>query len=187
MKRKHRERYVLLQAKRTRQGASTNIIQLAMDSFVSVPTEIPKKKLFQIELSRDEIESAAIEAVTINGLPLSVFEKTGICKLLTPTLDKLDITLNRASMKDRVLLQANKLREVIAAEVEGKHICLKVDIASRNERGFLGINIQYVQEGCLRLRTLAVKEMFERHTGNEIKRCILDVLESFRVNIIQVY
>ena len=170
-----------------RKRTSTNPNQTAMDLFVSVSTEIPKKKLFQIELSRDEIESAAIEAVTINGLPLSVFEKTGICKLLIPILDKLDITLNRASMKDRVLLQANQLRKQIAAEVEGKHICLKVDIASRNERGFLGINIQYIQEGCLRLRTLAVKELFERQTGNEIKRCILDVLESFRVNTIHVY
>ena len=187
MKRKHPERYTLLQAKRTQQGASTNANQTAMDLFVSVSTEIPKEKLFQIELSRDEIESAAIEAVTINGLPLSVFEKTGICKLLIPILDKLDITLNCASMKDRVLLQANQLRQQIAAGVEGKHICLKVDIASRNERGFLGINIQYIQEGCLRLRTLAVKELFERHTGNEIKRCILDVLESFRVNTIHVY
>ena len=56
---------------------------------------------------------------------------------------------------------------------------MKVDTSSRNERGFLGINIQYIQEGCLRLRTLAVKELFERHTGNEIKRCILDELESF--------
>ena len=121
------------------------------------------------------------------GLPLSVSEKTGICKLLTPILDKLDIYLNRACMHNRVLLQANQLRQVIAAEVEGKYICLKVDIASRNERGFLGINIQYILEGCLRLRTLAVKEMFERHTGKEIKRCILDVLESFRINIFQVY
>ena len=91
LKLKHPERYTLLQAKRTQQGASTNANQTAMDLFVSVSTEIPKKKLFQIELSRDEIESAAIEAVTINGLPLSVFEKTGMCKLLIPILDKLDI------------------------------------------------------------------------------------------------
>ena len=76
---------------------------------MSDSTEIPKKKLFQIELSRDEIESAAIEAVTMNGLPLSVFEKTGTCKLLIPILDKLDITLNRASMKDRVLLQTRNI------------------------------------------------------------------------------
>ena len=92
MKRKHPERYVLLQAKRTLQGASTTGIQTAMDSFVSVSTEIPNKKLYQIELSKDEIESAAIEAVTVNSLPLSVFEKTGICQLLIPILDKLDIS-----------------------------------------------------------------------------------------------
>ena len=72
-----------------------------MDSFVSESTEIPKKKLFQIELSRDGIVSASVEAVIINSLPLPVYEKTGIRKLLTPILDKLDISLNRASMKDR--------------------------------------------------------------------------------------
>ena len=72
LKRKHPEQYVLLQAKRTLQGASTTGIQTAMDSFVSVSTEIPKKKLYQFELSRDEIESAAIEAVTVNGLPIGV-------------------------------------------------------------------------------------------------------------------
>ena len=82
-------------------------------------------------------------------------------------------------MTDRIRLQANKLRQVIAAEVEGKHICLKVDIASRNERGFLGINVQYFQEGHLQLRTLAVKEMFARHTGKENKRYTLSRLKYF--------
>lgn len=45
-------------------------------------------------------------------------------------------------------------------------ISMKVDAVTRLDRSFLGINIQYVQNARITLRTLALKELKEEHTGN---------------------
>ena len=189
LKLKHLEKFKLQQSKRAKHVTlASGGTQSVMDSFMVISASaIPKKTLVEIELSEVEIERAAAEAVTINGLPLSVFEKSGICKLLSPMLNKLGMTLNRENIRERIIRQAFELRQKISSEVKNKIISLKFDIASQKERGFLGINVQYIYEGSLQLRTLAVKEMFERHTGTEIKECIFDVLELYGIEIIQIY
>ena len=69
----------------------------------------------------------------------------------------------------------------------GKLVSLKFDITSRKVRGFLGSNVQYVHEERLQIRTLEVNEMFKCHIGDEIKGYILDMLGSYRNDIIQIY
>ena len=137
LKRRHTSQFDSLQAKRI-QETSSETAQKGINSFLIHKTAaIPKRIHVEFELSKEEVEMAAIEPVTINSLPLSVFEKSGISKLLSPMLDKLGLTLNRSNIRDLVIHQANVLREQIAEEVTGKLISLKFDIASRKERGFL--------------------------------------------------
>ena len=156
LKLKHLEKFKLQQSKRAKHVTlASGGTQSVMDSFMVISASaIPKKTLVEIELSEVEIERAAAEAVTINGLPLSVFEKSGICKLLSPMLNKLGMTLNRENIRERIIRQAFELRQKISSEVKNKLISLKFDIASQKERGFLGINVQYIYEGSLQLRTL---------------------------------
>ena len=59
LKRKHTPQFECLQSKR-----------------ITNATAIPKKTLVEIELSKEEMERAAVEVITVNGLPLSVFEKS---------------------------------------------------------------------------------------------------------------
>lgn len=54
-------------------------------------------------------------------------------------------------------------------------------------RSFLGVNMQYVENGQLVLRTLAVKELFDRHTGAYLKTVITDILKSFGTSTNQIY
>ena len=51
-------------------------------------------------------------------------------------LDKLGLTLNRSSMRDRVIHQAILLHEQIFSEVIGKLVCFNFDIASPRKVGF---------------------------------------------------
>ena len=135
-----------------------------LGDYVIVGTVKPRT-LVEVELSKEEMERAAVETVTVNGLPPSVFEKSGICKLLSAMLDKLGLNLNRSNMNDRVIHQANVLRQQFSDEAMGKLVSLKFDIASRKVREFLGINVQYVHEERLQIRTLGIKEMFKREKG----------------------
>ena len=52
---------------------------------------------------------------------------------------------------------------------------LKFDTASRKARGFLGINVQYIEGNEIVIKTLAVREMSTRHTAKDLKECILEV------------
>ena len=56
-----------------------------------------------------------------------------------------------------------------------------------NFYNFSGINIQFIKNAKIFLRSLAVKELFERHTGENLKKVIIDVLNRFDINLIQIY
>lgn len=56
-----------------------------------------------------------------------------------------------------------------------------MDIATRLDRAILGINVQFIEDGRIRLQTLALKELFERHTAKNLKREVLDVLSEYGV------
>ena len=64
---------------------------------------------------------------------------------------------------------------------------LKVDIASRIGRLFMGVNIQYVKDAKLTLRTLAVRELFESHTSEHLLKEILHILELYEIKVRDLY
>ena len=65
MKQKHFSEFESLQAKRL-QGSSSETAQKGIDSFlIHNSPAIPKKILVEVELSKEEIERAEIEAVTV--------------------------------------------------------------------------------------------------------------------------
>ena len=46
-------------------------------------------------------------------------------------------------------------------------ISIKFDTASRKGRGFLGINVQYIEGNEIVIKTLAVKEMSTRYSAKD--------------------
>ncbi|XP_065323660.1 uncharacterized protein LOC135930799 [Gordionus sp. m RMFG-2023] len=77
--------------------------------------------------------------------------------------------------------------ENIKKEVYQKLISLKLDIATRYDRSILGINIQFINNGKIKLRTLCMKVIKERHTSEYLKKIILDVLKEYEIKIEQIY
>lgn len=51
----------------------------------------PKREVIEIEVSKEMVQEFAVEAVTVNGSPLAVFDKSGIAKLISPISCKLGI------------------------------------------------------------------------------------------------
>ena len=83
--------------------------------------------------------------------------------------------------------RAEELRTVIKKEVQGKLISLKLDGVTNNNRSFLGVNLQLVNDGKIKLRTLAVKEITVRHTAENLKNMIIEILDKFDITIQQTY
>lgn len=83
--------------------------------------------------------------------------------------------------------KAYKIREKLRKELKGKLLALKVDAATRHNRSILGINVQFVANGKIQIRTLAMIELTESHTAENLLDTILDVLRSYGLTIYNIY
>jgi hypothetical protein len=145
--------------------------------------------LIEANLHFETVRLACVEMVTVNGRPLSIVADSGFRKILDPILDAMpgSVSINPHNIRDGVHEIATKLREMIKVEVKNKLVSVKVDGASRLDRSVLGVNIQYINDGKIVLRTLAVRELFEKHTSSHLRDVILDILKEFDIGANQIY
>lgn len=99
----------------------------------------------------------------------------------------LDLVINSRNIHEGVHTKAFKIREKLQIQLKGKLLALKVDAATRHDRSILGINVQFVDKGRIQIRTLAMVELNEAHTAENLKGTILDVLRSYGLTIYNVY
>lgn len=97
---------------------------------------------------------SGIKLVSLHNLPLASLEWEGLKQLFDPISDATGVILNRKNIKPYLRSAAEKIQNVIANEMKGKLISLKVDSASKHHRHILGINAQYVLRDKVVIRTL---------------------------------
>ena len=72
-------------------------------------------------------------------------------------------------------------------EVEGKLVSLKVDVATCRDRSILGVNLQFIGEGKIRIRTLAMKKVKKNQVGFYLKTVYDEVNEQYGIKSNQIY
>nr|XP_036678315.1 uncharacterized protein LOC118879545 [Drosophila suzukii] len=105
----------------------------------------------------------------------------GFKRILNPLIEGLGCEnfTNPQNVSDDVVAKSKKVVEKIKEETKGKMIALKIDGLTHLNRSFIGVNIQFITDGHLVLRTLATEEMFACHTAANLKDTILFVLNQF--------
>jgi len=83
---------------------------------------------------------------------------------------KLGFTIN--SQQKHIFLASNTIISEITNDVKYKLISLKIDCVKRHNRSIIGVNIQYVKNGKVCLATLAMKEVREQHTADNLKKLV---------------
>ncbi|CAH1106961.1 unnamed protein product [Psylliodes chrysocephalus] len=124
-------------------------------------------------MSKQHLINDCVELVTVNGRSFNLLADSGFKKILDPiklaltnkTKDK-EFSLSPESIQKYISLEANELKQKIMEEIKTCMVSIKVDGVTRLDRAFLGINIQYVKNGQIVLRTLALKEIRSQHTDN---------------------
>ena len=121
---------------------------------------------YNVEVTVDltEFKKAAVEEVTVNGLPFSGFDASGIKKMLQSFINKTHVCLNRRAVRSMAINQAADYRKSLVVAIKNNLVSVKFDTASRKGRGFLGINVQYNGSNNLELKTLARCKRFGVHT-----------------------
>lgn len=150
------------------------------------PPEIPPPTLIE------KIKKICVRLVTEHGRSISMIEDKAFQELLSLTCSKnADISLIQQihvkAIKKTVHEQADLIRNKIWSEVKNKLVSIKLDSVTCVGRKFLGFNVQYIQNGQIVVRNLAVHEVHEPQTGSFLKTALEEVLTDFRIGTENLY
>ncbi|XP_068172121.1 zinc finger BED domain-containing protein 4-like [Antennarius striatus] len=150
---------------------------------------VKKPKVARVPINPEVLVDACLELVTVNGRPFSLMEDSGFRKIIDPLQQAIGngFTINSANIREKVANLAQIERKKLIDELNGRLLMLKIDIATCRDRSVLGINVQYACGECIVLRTLAVRELNERHTGSYISSVVQEVLTEYKVSLKQIY
>ena len=98
--------------------------------------------------------------------PFQTKDDSGFRKNFKPLLEgmRAKFTVNAENIHEKIGENANDVRNNIKLEVEGKVVFLKADVVTCRDRSILGVNLQFISDGKIQLRTLAMKELKKRIT-----------------------
>ncbi|KAK5866652.1 hypothetical protein PBY51_020825 [Eleginops maclovinus] len=150
---------------------------------------VKKPRQVQVALTPETLKEACLELVTVNGRPFSLMEDSGFRKIIDPIQNAMgkNVTINSSNIRDMVSEIAQDEREKLETELSGRLLMLKIDSATCRDRSVLGINVQYSDGKGVVLRTLAVRDLTERHTSEYISSVVMDVLRQYNISLQQVY
>lgn len=143
-----------------------------------------KGSLTALRIKRLKLLQSCVRMVTIDQEPFALLQKKGFSGIIANKLRKFaeaGIPLNLSDpnltvVKDNIHKAAERIRSKIKNEMKGRFLSLMADGVTKRNRSFLGIGVQYVQNGSLKIRSLGLEKLDEAHTGkylsDVIKKCV---------------
>lgn len=111
-------------------------------------------KKIPIAIDKQLFIDSTIKKITKHNLSLASLEWEAFKQIDDPIAAALGITINRQNVKSLLHSASKEIRAVLAEEMKGRLISLKIDSASKHHRHVLGINAQYVLRDKIVIRTL---------------------------------
>lgn len=146
----------------------------------------------KIKMSPATIYRAWIESVAVNGRIIGCMNDSGTKLLLDPYVEafekagvKIDVSI--PTLKSYLTKYADTVKSEIRKEVEGIIIHVKLDLASRMRKSILGVNIQYMKDDKIVVRTLSMLQTNSSHTGEYICSLLMQILDEFNIKYSQVH
>lgn len=157
----------------------------------STPTE--QSEYVYVRIYRDEFIKGVLDLINVNCRPFSLFQDSGFKKIVNPILEQFEInkhpiSLNRESLQKRSDAILSSKIEEIKAEMRDKLISLQIDLGTANDgREIFGVIAQYMVEGVLKVRTIAMKVFNDSTTGLKLAIAMKNILTTYGVSVDNVY
>jgi bifunctional polynucleotide phosphatase/kinase len=127
-----------------------------------------------------------VEMLTVNGRPFTLLEDSGFTRAFSPVLQACGLTLNVSSIKNHIHERFLAVVDQVKTS-KNELVSLKLDCVTRLERSFIGINLQRVQDGEIKVFNLATTELLVRHTGDNLRKVILQSIAKFDIDSQNIY
>lgn len=146
-----------------------------------------------LNLSSTYIHNACVEMVTVNGRPFASLTDSGFLKLINPLLDFIEkkhgerIHITKDIAINHMKNICEQIRQCIMNETKDSLVSVMIDTATRSTRSILGVNIQYIIDGRIVVRTLKMMRLNQKHTGKYLATAVVDTLKEFNISVHQIY
>lgn len=152
--------------------------------------EVNAEKAARIELFN--VIQDAVELVTVNGMPFSLMNSSGMRGFIESRLNALQssgfkITLNRWNVVDEVEKISKHIENKIKAQMRDKMINLMLDISTQGTLAALGVNANYTVECETVCPSLGIVQINERHNAVNIANMLYDILAQYGVTLDRVF
>jgi hypothetical protein len=98
------------------------------------------------------------------------------------------LTINSQTTERYMMKASAELKNDLIEEMENRLLSVKLDIATRNGRSYLGVNVQFYSyvEAKIVVRTISVIEMKDKHTARHIHDQLSNVLLEYGISKTQI-
>lgn len=143
---------------------------------------------------RLEFIQRCTEIVTTNKAPFAALNWSGLRKLNEETIRTLTdagygVGLNPPkcrAVKEHIKHLTSEIIAQIKREVDGKFVSLMVDTAKKYHRSILGINLQFMLDSKIAIRSIGMVHLTKSHTSRHLADKILERLSLFGISTSQL-
>lgn len=147
-----------------------------------------------ISVRRLELLQNLVEMVSVNGRPFSSILDSGFQSIIRNEVKNLNaagcslhlMDENLPDVKKHLNEMAECVREKIKQETCGRALSLMMDIGTKNRRSIFGVSLQYISNGKLRIRSIAMKELLKAHTAEYLANVVQERLRLYGIDLRQI-
>lgn len=100
---------------------------------------------------------------------------------------KVHLDLSVITVKAYMMKYTSALKSEIKQEVKNTIVHIKLDLARRHRTSVLGINVQFMKDDKIVVRTLAMTRTNSSHTGEYICALLMETLDEYDIKYSQVH
>lgn len=142
-----------------------------------------------LPIRRLEYIQNCVEFVAVNGNAFAMLNQSGMRKLLQNDFAALRIGgygsglgwPNYTAIKKHIRYLSAEIMKRIKTEVQGAPVSVMVDSATTFSLSILGLSIQYMYCGKLKIRTIGMINMTEAQTAVNLMNAIIDQLKLYGI------
>lgn len=161
--------------------------------FTNITPKLPKEEItLKIRMSPATVFRAYVQNLTLDGRPLASVNDSGMRMLINPLLqafeaNKVHMDLSIPHVKKYLTRYTEAVKAVIRQEVKDNIVHVKLDLARRQRKSVLGINVQYMKNDETVVRTLSMMQTNSSHTGEYICALLMQSLDEYNIKYSQVH
>lgn len=151
-------------------------------------------KVIPLPIRRLQYIQNCVEFVAVNRNAFTILNQSGMKNLMQSDYDALRIggfgsglgRPNYPAIKKHIKYLSGAIVNKIKSEVRGGFISVMADTATKYRRSILGLSIQYMYNGQLKIRTIGMVNMTVSQTAENLMNAIINQLKFYEIDLHQV-